>query len=376
MNDESLEMTNSEILIVDDTPNNLRLLSMILTIKGYEVRKAINGKMALESVNLLPPDLILLDIKMPEMDGYEACKKLKENPLTRGIPVIFISALDDVDDKVKAFSVGGIDYITKPFQQEEVLARIQNQLRIKFLNQKLEERNQDLKKLNSKLEYSNKQLHDFTHMVSHDLQQPLQSIMGFSNLILLQYKNSIDVSIVRYLERINQAGDRMQMFIQDLLSLANLGEGEQATYSVDCSVILDRVIDNLQGEIQQKNALVEHDPLPVIIGNDVQILQLFQNLIGNALKYAHPERHPIIQITVDNENDVCVFKVQDNGIGISSEYVHRIFQPFQKAHQGEYAGNGIGLATCQKIVDLHNGSISVSSELGIGTTFFITFPNV
>ncbi|MEO0687293.1 MAG: response regulator, partial [Cyanobacteria bacterium J06649_11] len=336
MKDEKIDINNSEILIVDDTLNNLRLLSMILTVKGYEVRKAVNGKMALESINTSPPDLILLDIKMPEMDGYETCRRLKENPLTEGIPVIFISALDDVVDKVKAFSVGGIDYITKPFQQEEVLARIQNQLRIKFLNQELAERNRELKNLNSKLEYSNQQLHDFTHMVSHDLQQPLQSIIGFSNLILLQHKDTIGKSVSRYLERINQAGDRMQVFIQDLLSLANLGEGEQAIYAVDCNVVLGHVIDNLQGEIQHKDALIQHDSLPVVMGNDVQLLQLFQNLISNALKYAHPERCPIIQITVNVKGDAYLFEIQDNGIGISSEFTHRIFEPFQKAHQGEY----------------------------------------
>lgn len=376
MNDENPGLVNSEILIVDDTPNNLRLLSMILTNNGYEVRKATNGRMALSSIKASPPDLILLDIKMPEMDGYETCKNLKEDPFTESIPVIFISALDDVSDKVKAFSLGGIDYITKPFQQEEVLARIQNQLRIKFLNRRLEERNQELKELNSKLEYSNQQLSDFTHMVSHDLQQPLQSIIGFSNLILLQHKDTINVSVAQYLKRINQAGDRMQMFIKDLLSLANLGEGEQAIYEIDCNDILDHVIDNLQGEIQRKKATIQYDDLPVIMGNNAQILQLFQNLISNALKYSHPERSPVIQITVNINSDACMFKIQDNGIGISSEFIHRIFEPFQKAHQGEYEGNGIGLATCKKIISLHNGSISVSSKIGMGTIFSITLPNV
>ena len=142
----------------------------------------------------------------------------------------------------------------------------------------------------------------------------------------------------------------------------------------NCNVVLGRVIDNLHGEIQHKGALIQHDSLPVVMGNDVQLLQLFQNLISNALKYAHPERCPIIQITINIKGDTYLFEIQDNGIGISSEFTHRIFEPFQKAHQGEYAGNGIGLATCKKIVDLHNGTISARSEVGVGTTFSIILP--
>ncbi|NEP45770.1 MAG: response regulator, partial [Okeania sp. SIO2H7] len=174
---------NTDILIVDDNPYNLRLLSMILTDHGYEVRKAVSGKMALQSVKVMPPDLILLDIKMPGMDGYEICETLKNDPTFQYIPIIFISALDDVVDKVKAFSVGCVDYITKPFHQEEVLARVENQIRIQVLNSELEKKNKDLQELNEKLAASNQRLNEFAHVVSHDLKQPIQGIMGFSNLI-------------------------------------------------------------------------------------------------------------------------------------------------------------------------------------------------
>lgn len=363
-----------EILIVDDIPNNLRLLSMILKTNGYEVRMSINGKMALKSVNIAPPDLILLDVKMPEMDGYMTCKNLKDNPEFRNIPVIFISALDDVVDKVKAFSLGGVDYITKPFQQEEVLARIENQLRIQFLNDKLEQKNKSLQELNEKLAESNQRLNDFAHVVSHDLKQPIQSIMGFSNLILMQYRSVLDQSVVKYLDRINQSGDRMQGFIQKLLNFAELEESDRPFISISCSAILNQVIDNLSGRIQETGAIIFCDPLPTVMGYEVQLMQLFQNIIDNALKYIHPQRQPTIRITVSSTDDYYTIKIQDNGIGIAPEVLPSIFEPFQRAHQSDYDGNGIGLATCKKILMLHHGDIAVTSELDVGTTFIVMLP--
>ena len=363
-----------EILIVDDTPNNLRLLSMILNTNGYDVRISINGKTALKSVNAAPPDLILLDVKMPEMDGYMTCKILKENPDFRDIPIIFISALDDVVDKVKAFSLGGVDYITKPFQQEEVLARIENQLRIQFLNRELNKKNKSLQALNKKLAESNQRLNDFAHVVSHDLKQPIQSIMGFSNLILMQYRSVLDQPVVKYLDRINQSGDQMQGFIQKLLTFAQLEKSDRPFTPISCTAILNQVINNLNGRIQETDAIISCDPLPTVMGYEVQLMQLFQNIIDNALKYIHPTRKPTISITVSSTDEDHTIRIQDNGIGIAPEFLPSIFEPFQRAHQSDYDGNGIGLATCKKILMLHHGNIAVTSELDVGTTFIVTLP--
>jgi PAS domain S-box-containing protein len=139
---QKIERSSFKILVVDDTIDSLRLIANMLTDQGYQVRKVLNGQMALTAAQSAPPDLILLDINMPQINGYEVCQQLKANPLTSQIPVIFISALDEVLDKVKAFAVGGIDYITKPFQFEEVIARVETQLTIRFLQQQLEEQTQ------------------------------------------------------------------------------------------------------------------------------------------------------------------------------------------------------------------------------------------
>ena len=152
MNDQPLPATPRDILIVDDMPDNLRLLSTMLASHGYQVRKAINGQLALQGAKISPPDLILLDINMPKMNGYEVCEKLKLSENTKDIPVIFISALDDVVEKVKAFQVGGVDYITKPFQVEEVLARVENQLSLRSLQSKLQQQARELHDRNSRLQ--------------------------------------------------------------------------------------------------------------------------------------------------------------------------------------------------------------------------------
>jgi two-component system sensor histidine kinase/response regulator len=165
------------ILLVDDTPDNLRLLSTMLTEQGYEVRSVINGAMALMGVQAEPPDLILLDINMPQMNGYEVCQQLKAGDRTREIPVIFISALEDVLDKVKAFAVGGVDYITKPFQVEEVLVRIENQLTICRLRKQLQEQNAQLQQQMLELQELNSLKEEFLHAVSHDLRTPIMGTL-------------------------------------------------------------------------------------------------------------------------------------------------------------------------------------------------------
>jgi signal transduction histidine kinase len=359
--------TQSNILIVDDTPDNLRVLSLLLTQQGYEVRKALTGEMAIASAQADPPDLILLDIKMPGMDGYQVCEHLRADPLTRQVPVIFISALGESRDKVTAFSVGGVDYITKPFQAPEVLARIENQLRLRQLQQQLMLQN-------AELERSNRDLEDFAHVVSHDLQQPLQSVTGFADLLLLKYGDRLDATAVEYIECIANSGKRMQRLIRDLLNYAQVGSENQQFLPIDCNQVIHQVFDNLRGTIYERGVSLTHDPLPTVWGHETQLVQLFQNLIGNAIKFIRPGADPEVVITATRQGHSYEFQIRDNGIGIAPEHLERVFQVFQRGHQdeSEYVGTGIGLATCKKIVEGHGGRIWVESELGVGTTFFFT----
>jgi two-component system, sensor histidine kinase and response regulator len=369
--------TKGEILIVDDQPNNLRLLSTLLTTQGYSVRKAINGQMALLSVLTEMPDLILLDIRMPDMDGYEVCLELKSNPNTQKIPIVFISALDEVLDKIKAFSIGAVDYITKPFQSAEVLARVENQLNIQRLQKELTQRNEQLQSLNEDLLRSNRELEQFSYMVSHDLQQPLQSVTGFVRLINFKYQDSLPRDVQEYLKRIGDAGGRMQKLIQVLLDYARIDQQNPTLKTVNCNEVMKQVRENLFQAISDRDVELSYQELPTVFGNEMLLIQLFQNLLSNGMKFVDAETKPKLQISANPSASHWIFAVKDNGIGIKKENLERIFEAFQRLHStSEYKGTGIGLATCKKIVAVHGGTIWVESILDQGTTFYFTLKGI
>lgn len=358
--------SKGNILVIDDTPTNLHLLAQILSEQGYCVRLAPNGALALKSIESTPPDLILLDIRMPDMDGYEVCTTLKANENTRHLPVIFLSALQDTLDKVKAFSVGGADYVTKPFEAAEVLARIEHHLQLQRLQKQLLEQNEELAR-------SNRELEQFAYVVSHDLQQPLQGIIGFAKFILMKSEESLDNSTKESLNYILDSGWQMQRLIQDLLTYARVSQSQKALEPVDCNVAIAQAINNLQMNILEKQASVKFDSLPTVLGDEIQLIQLFQNLIGNALKFVQADTTPQIQIAVEEEIDEWRFSVRDNGIGIAPENLKCVFEAFKRLNNTrQYPGSGIGLALCKKVVDNHGGKIWIESQVGIGTTFYFT----
>ncbi|PSN14835.1 hybrid sensor histidine kinase/response regulator [filamentous cyanobacterium CCT1] len=368
--DASGKDDQGDILIVDDTPDNLRLLSAMLGRHDLKVRKALTGQWAIAAAQVAPPDLILLDIKMPEMSGYEVCERLKADPTTQAIPIIFISALDDTLDKVKAFAAGGADYITKPFQEAEVLARIAHQLNLRRLQGQLVAQNAELVR-------SNRELEQFASVVAHDLQQPLQSILGYTKLISLACPDIKTSPAQPYLENILDASGRMQQMIQDWLAYAQAGQAQPLLAPVDGNALLDQVRLNLKVALTETGAKLIHGDLPRVLGNDVQLMQLFQNLISNGLKFTQPGIRPEITISVEPQPQAWRFGIHDNGIGISAEHLGQIFEAFHRLHDTQtYPGSGIGLATCQKIVEHHGGRIWAESQLGQGTTFYVILPAV
>ncbi|WP_445173757.1 ATP-binding protein [Microcoleus sp.] len=428
MNNHQSGMPLGNILVVDDTAENLRLLSTMLTQSGYAPRCVINGKMALRACNSNPPDLILLDIMMPEMNGYEVCQHLKLEAKTREIPVIFISAKDEVFDKVNAFAVGGVDYISKPFQFEEVLARIESHLSLRNLQKQLKEQNvllqeeitsrlavektlqeknlilqqeistrravekalqeqnlvlqqeisnrqraeSALLKSNQELARSNAELEQFAYVASHDLQAPLATIASYAQLLEKRYKDKLDSQASKFIGNIVQGCTRMQTLIDDLLEYSRVGRSQKPFQLTDCNHAVEQALANLQGAIRQTQAVVTYRELPPVMGDISQLVQLFQNLVGNSIKYRH-DAPPVVHITACKQEKDWLFSVSDNGIGIATQHQARIFQIFQRLHtQKEYSGTGIGLAICQKIVERHGGYIWVESKPGQGSTFYFT----
>ncbi len=409
MKSDNNHVSSGNILIIDDEPNNLRVLLSFITDNGYDARGVLTGEMGLKAALSEPPDLVLLDIMMPGMDGYQVCSQFKNTPNLSNIPIIFISAKYDSLDKVKAFQLGGVDYIPKPFQIEEVLARIENHLRLKRLQQELAQQNvwlqaeisqrqaaeqalqaqnaqlqreirereraeAELAKLNEDLARSNGELAQFVSIASHDLRSPLTTVKGYGQLFKMRHAQSLEEEGRRYIDRILDGCDRMLSLIDDLLQYSRLGKAGEEFSPVSSAEAIEEACQNLSLEITTNHAEIICLDLPVVIADFSQLRQLFQNLIGNAIKY-RGEANPRVEVTAIADTEQYLFAIKDNGIGIAPESFPKIFQMFKRLHgASEYPGTGIGLAICQKIVQLHGGSIWVESAPAQGSTFHFTIP--
>lgn len=260
--------------------------------------------------------------------------------------------------------------------RQETIERQQAEASFKQLNEELEarvqERTAELKEANANLWRSNRELEQFAYVASHDLQEPLRAVNSYAQLITRKYQGNLDAKADKYLGYITEGATRMQQLINDLLAFSRVGTQGKSLESTDCEAVLRQVLDNLKIAIAENHALITHDPLPTVIGDEIQLIQLLQNLIGNAIKFRREEL-PQVHISARQRDKEWVFCVRDNGIGIEPEYFERIFTIFQRLHsKSEYPGTGIGLAVCKKIVERHGGRIWVESAPGEGTIFYFT----
>ena len=362
-----------KIVIVDDNPENLRTLKALLDLQGYETFAAINGKLAIEAVKSVLPDLILLDIMMPEMNGYDVCKILKSDKKTKHIPILFISALDEAMDKVKAFECGGVDYISKPFQTEETLARVKTQISLSHTQNQLKLANIELQEHVSKLETTNKELEAFSYSVSHDLQTPLRGIAGFSEILNDDYADTLDESGKHYLLRIKNSAIHMKNLINDMLQLSKLSCDSFTTEKINLSEMVISILSHLESSDLERK-VTTHIADNIMATGDARLTKIaLTNLLNNAWKFTSKSNDSYIEFGETNKNDKPVFFVRDNGIGFDMEYADKLFQPFQRLDTSStYEGTGIGLATVQRVISIHGGRIWAESKLNEGATFYFT----
>ena len=411
------------ILIVDDTPANLDLLSNILKGAGYGVRPAPNGWLALRAAHNTPPDLILLDINMPEMNGFEVCRQLKQDDRLESIPVVFISALTETSNKIEAFKAGGVDYITKPFQAEEVLARVDTHLTIKRYQTALLEKSEtlqqtieDLKIAQEGLVQSEKMasLGVLTAGIAHEINNPInfvktsahalkqdvedvrrlleaneayhrdcQNVDNINRLAAIKSEISYDILIEelpRLVKNITTGVKRTEAVINSLQTYSRPDEDKKTPAKIaqliESALLLLGNRCNKGAEI--KRSFSELPPVPVQPG---RLVQVFVNVIGNALDALLEDstkvQLPLIKIQTDigtlDKGDYAVVRVIDNGPGMSTDIKEKIFDHFFTTKEVG-SGMGLGMSISYGIVRDHDGHIEIHSELGAGTTVTIFLP--
>lgn len=373
--DENHDGRSPRLVIVDDNPENLRTLKAILENHKYETYAAINGTLALDAIKEVLPDLVLLDIMMPGLNGYEVCQRLKSDETTREIPVLFISALDESMDKIKAFEVGGVDYISKPFQSEEVLARVKTHISLYKTRKQLTDANVTLKKHSLELEARNKELETFSYTVSHDLRAPLRVIDGYSVALTEDYLDKLDETGREYLSRIRGSVSHMSDLIDAILELSRVSRSQVTPIRINISSLCEKIITQLESSYPGRKLTISIMPGLSVTGDNRLIEVAFSNLLENAWKYTTKTDDAWIKIFQRNENNQAIFCIQDNGVGFDAENANKLFSPFQRMHSAkEFEGTGIGLATVQRIIQLHGGKIWAESKVNEGATFCFKLP--
>jgi signal transduction histidine kinase len=369
------------ILAVEDTEANLHLLTRLLGTSGYEVHGAHNGPAALAMVKEVLPDLILLDIEMAGMNGYEVCRQLKADEKTCNIPIIFISALVDTDEIVKGFDLGGVDYITKPFKIKEVIARVANQLTL------VEQRKQ-IEKMREKdrlyFESLDNMKNEFIRMATHDLRSPLNIVLGYAGLL-----NEVDVSeedgklLQQATHGIQDSVQKMMVLVTDMLDLAQMESNVSlALIHVFLTEFLEKCLKGFTIMAEEKQITMTFYPPDedIILQIDpFRMERVIANLVSNAIKYT-PEGGTVDISAYAVEDNHVVIQVEDTGLGIPEKDLPHLFDTFFRVNLESHRkmpGTGLGLTIVKTLVEQHGGRVYVESELGKGSIFtvLLTLPD-
>lgn len=363
----------ARLLVIDDNAANLDMLSRQLESYGYGAVCVESGVAGIQALLEKQFDLVLLDVLMPDLDGVGVLQQMKAHAVMSGIPVIMISALDEVDRAAQCVELGAEDYLLKPFDPVLLRARLHSALERRRLEEERLHRTQELEKATEDLTRANEDLQSFASVASHDLQEPLRTITTTLQLFSLLSGDALTEEQRELSTLAVEGAARMSRLISDLLAFSFSGNADAEPQPVDCEAALLEAINNLRTAIKDSGAQITHGTLPVVPARSGGLVQLFQNLVANAINY-RSEARPVIRITAEREGAEWVISVEDNGIGIDEKFRHRIFQPFGRLHGQERPGTGLGLAICERVVRRAGGRIWVDSELGRGSAFHFTLP--
>lgn len=360
------------VLLVEDNQLDAELVLRALRKDGFEIIALVVQDETGFTRALIThsPEVVLADFNLPNWTGMAALDVLRREKLD--IPLILVSgALGDVT-AVECIKRGATDYVLKDglARLPEAIRRALQEKQERTLRRQVEE---NLARKVDELARSNADLEQFAYVASHDLQEPLRMVAAYTQLLAERYRGKLDENADKFIGYASEGAVRMQVLIQDLLAFSRVGRKE-ARESVDCNDVIKEVLQTLSSAMQESGAVVTHGELPEVWADRTQMAQVFQNLIGNAIKF-HGKEPPAVSVKAEKQEQQWLFTVSDNGIGIAPEYAENIFVVFQRLHaRTEYPGNGIGLAICKKIVERYGGRIWVDSQAGSGSTFKFTMP--
>lgn len=366
---QQIQPSDHTILLVEDAAVNAAIMMRLLKHTGYQVVWKQTGEAAWEHALTQPPDLILLDVVLPGMDGFTLCRRLKKTAVVAEIPIIFMTSMSETDAKLEGFAIGAVDYVIKPINAAEFLARIRTHLTLHILQKKLEQEIAEREKLITDLDA-------FSHTVAHDLKSPLQSIGGYAEM-LLKRSNDLDrEKIGKIAENLAAGSAKMTSIIENLLLLARVRLSEEIIMSrLDMRSILNGVLDRLAPMAEEYNAQIElPKTYPAAMGHAPWVEQIWVNYISNGIKYGGTP--PVLNIGASPTSRGAVkFWVTDNGAGVSPDQTERLFQPFQRLSRDvNIQGHGLGLSIVQRIAERLDGSVGVESTPGEGSCFYFTLP--
>ena len=376
------------ILLVDDQPANLLALEAMLQGLGQNLIKAESGREALKWLLTHEFAVILLDVKMPEMDGFETATLIHQRDKSRHTPIIFLTAAEKSETQaVRGYAVGAVDYLVKPvvpeFVRSKVSVFVELAKKTELLRRQtrlLQESEQEARELAAAradlvrdLEHKNRELESFSYAVSHDLRAPLRRIESFARALTESQADQLDPTGVRFLDRIREASQQMSQLIDDVLHLSRLTRAELRDQELDLSAIVSMILDRFKEAEPERPVEVKIRPGVTATG-DAQLLQVaLHNLLENAWKFTGKQPAARIEFGVTNIGGEPTFFVRDNGAGFDMSYVERLFGPFQRLHlTSEFPGTGIGLATVQRIIHRHGGRVWAEGTVGQGATFHFT----
>ena len=369
------------VLAVDDAHQYLNMLGAMLQ-PLYNVRLASSGRRALQLAVMEPlPDLVILDVLMPEMDGHAVMAALRANPLTREVPVIFMTSLQEITDEVAGLAEGAADYIVKPALPDVLRARVRTQIELKRLRDEMRRRNAELQEEIARREVFEQSLgrsladmEAFSYSVSHDLRTPIATISGFATSLLETEAARLSGTGVHRLERIVTGARKMGSMIDDILAYSRTNHEPMKAVSVDLGTLVDEVVD--EARPAGAAAAVRIGPMPHVWADRAMLRQVLANLVGNAFKFSAGRPDALVEIAADVGGAGCEIRVRDNGVGFDPEYADKLFRLFQRLHnEDEFAGSGVGLAIVQRLVRRHGGEVAAESIAGGWTTFKFTLPH-